>query len=222
MTNHEPWEYQAHVTDDWERDSMVVQVRQMHRGHTSAIGQVLEDRDGMPVMDFRRLTDAQHEGREHLIPTPGIRLRHDVAVAMARAILTEAGKDADEVERLKGQVENQRETIQNLSAALDEARAAVAYNAVQVEGMERLVETLTHSADREARSADHFHEMLEHQRREDRHEQDRRHHPSRVVDFDGAQRLAEAVTGAKSFQDSLAKVGEVFRGTKVTRSDLGL
>lgn len=183
--------YQVHVTDEWQTDTMVVQVRQVSETtqHTQAIGQVLEDRDGMPVMEFRPLNDDQHEGREHLIPTPGIRLRHDVAVAMARAILTDAGKDADEVERLKGTLDTVVADNAALSheVAAQQARGDDLQNQVNLQ--ERLIQTLEAAADREARVADHFNESLEHDRRDQRHEQARRHHPSGVVNTEGESPL---------------------------------
>lgn len=180
MTNHEPWEYQTHITDEWERDTMVVQVRQIHRGHTSAIGQVLEDRDGMAVMDFRRLPDT-YDGREHLEPTPGIRLRHDVAVSMARAILTEAGRDADRVEELERTLADVEMRAHESAVEVQRQMARADDLQNQVTLLERLVATTEAHADREARVADHFHESLEHQRRDDRHDQARRHHPAGAI-----------------------------------------
>jgi len=151
-TNTTPWEYEAHVTDEWQTDTMVVQVRQMHRGHTAAIGQVLEDRDGVPVMTFRRLPD-NYDGREHLVPTPGIRLPHDVAVKIARAILTDAGKDADEVERLKAELATLQQGYNALDGDLAMAQANVAFLSTQVEHLERLVEAKDAHLEREARVA---------------------------------------------------------------------
>lgn len=180
--------YQAHVTDEWQTDTMVIQVRRLaHNDTTQAVAYLAEDRDGMATVMWHHI-DMNRDGREHLDPTPGVRIPHDVAVAMARAILTEAGKDADEVERLKGQVENQRETIQNLGTALDAATAERDRLATQVEGMERLTQVLEHAADREARTATVFIRGLEMHQGTAEVEAERANHPARTIEFPDLQR----------------------------------
>lgn len=174
--------YEAHITDEWERDTAVIQVRKVtHTGHTIAVGQVAEDRDGMPFMYFQAMTPEQIDGREHLVPTPGIRLPHEVATLMARAILTDAGKDADEVERLKAQVEtmaevvsHQERTILGLEAERDTLRHVNDLQALLVEAKDAHLE-------REVRTANHFHTTVEHDRRAEDFTQAMVHHPARTV-----------------------------------------
>jgi hypothetical protein len=174
--------FQAHVTDEWETDTMVIQVRQLATNDTTqAIAYMAEDTDGMATLAWHQIDPRNYEGREHLVPTPGVRIRHDVAVAMARAILTDAGKDADEVERLKAEVadlEGDKAVLlrdcDTLTSQRDQARR-------EVEMLELLVEAKDAHLEREARTSDHFHESLEHERREQRHDQGRRHHPARRV-----------------------------------------
>lgn len=86
--------YEAHITDDWQRDSQVIQVRQIaDNGATSAIGQVLEDTDGVPVLQFKHLPPDYYRDQDFTLePTPGLRVRNDAAVAIARAILTGQGR----------------------------------------------------------------------------------------------------------------------------------
>lgn len=175
--------YQAHVTDEWQTDTMVVQVRQVTEGdHTMAIGQVLEDVDGMPVMQFQPYNPReQHYPADTMTPTPGIRIRHDVAVAMARAILTDAGKDADEVERLKGTLETVVADNAALSheVAAQQARGDDLQN--QVNALERLVEAKDAHLEREARVATLHVRVLEMGQADAEHEQAQRLHPARIL-----------------------------------------
>lgn len=175
-------DYQAHVTDEWERDTMVIQVRRLAtNGTTQAIAQVLEDTDGMPCIHWHQVDPNNYAGREHLVPTPGIRVPHDVAVAMARAILADAGKDADEVERLKGTLD----TVVTDNAALthevaaQQARGDDLQN--QVNALERLVEAKDAHLEREARVATLHVRVLEMGQADAEHEQAQRLHPARIL-----------------------------------------
>lgn len=178
------YRYQAHVTDEWQTDTMVVQVRMIGPAdHTMAIGQVIEDtKDGMPALTFQPLPDrAQESSQDHLAPTPGIRLRHDVAVAMARAILTEAGKDADEVERLNHLVVNLQGRIAALNGSIVSMEGTNARLAKEVEMLELLVEAKDAHLEREARLATLTIRDLERDATEDDVAQARRLHPARIL-----------------------------------------
>lgn len=145
--------YEAHVTDEWQTDTSVIQVRwNATNGNTQAIAYMAEDRDGMAALQWHHI-DPNTMGREHLDPTPGLRLPHDVAIAMARAILTEAGKDADEVERLKALTETLADECRTAQTALHAAGLQAGDLERQVEALERLVEAKDAHLEREARVA---------------------------------------------------------------------
>lgn len=89
--------YEAHATDEWQRDCLVLQVRQVtDTGYTMALGQVLEDLDEMPTLTFRPLAPGeQGDPTLHHVPTPGIRLHREAAIAMAQEVIRATGAPSD-------------------------------------------------------------------------------------------------------------------------------
>lgn len=173
--------FQAHVTDEWETDTMVIQVRQLATNDTTqAVAYLAEDRDGMATVMWHQI-DYRQDGREHLSPTPGLRVRHDVAVAMARAILTDAGKDADEVERLKAALEEAEDRAEALNRDAERQHAKAARLEREVEMLELLVEAKDAHLEREARTATVFVRGLEMHQGTAEVEAERANHPAQTL-----------------------------------------
>jgi hypothetical protein len=186
--------YEAHVTDEWQRDTMVIQTRRLaSNGNTQAIAYFAEDADGMATLSWHRIDPAKG-GQEHLVPTPGVRIPHDVAVAMARAILTDAGKDADEVERLKDLVDNLQGRITALGVTVEEVRAARDLYKREVEMLELLVEAKDAHLEREARTATVFVRGLEMTQGTAEVEAERANHPAYSATLEVTESEAQAIT----------------------------
>lgn len=190
--------YQAHVTDEWQRDTMVVQVRQLATNDTTqAIAYMAEDTDGMATLHWHPV-DPSRGGREHLDPTPGVRIPHDVAVAMARAILTDAGKDADEVERLRGNLEKAHAAIAAAERRITDVTAERDLAQAEVRSLELLVEAKDAHLEREARVATLHVRVLEMGQSDAEHEQARRHHPAMAIQ----DRVNGALAGMARVQET--------------------
>lgn len=157
--------YQAHATDEWQRDTLVIQVRRLaHNDTTNSIGQVLEDTDGIPTILFRPLHPAQERGGiRDMTPTPGIRLPREAAIALAQEVLKATGAPSDPSETADLQeaflLSQDRVTELEREAA---DHAASAYRlAMEVEHLERTLAATEAHLEREARTATVFVRGLE-------------------------------------------------------------
>lgn len=174
---HPTTDLTAHITDDWRRDALVIQVRGPQPHGTVALGYAMEDADGQPALVMLPLADDDMRTYGDLDPKPGIRLRYDMAVKIAQAVIahTKAPADPSEVARLEGELASLRAGYNTLDADLAMVAAERDAARDQVVALERLLEATTAHLEREARTADHFHRPVE-------MEQEKQAHPQVEVD----------------------------------------
>lgn len=167
-----PDDLQVFIQDDWQRDALVIQVRGPQPFGGVALGYAMEDMDGQPTLVMTPLTQDQVNAPHPPNPPSGLRMRHDMAVKVAQALIahTKAPADPSEVAELQVRVANQRETIRNMDAATERLTAERDAARAEVVSLERLLEATQAHLDREARTADHFHRPVE-------VEQERQAHP---------------------------------------------
>jgi hypothetical protein len=158
----------VHITDDWQRDSLVLQARQTQGedGPTVALAYAREDVDGTPVLTMQPLTLAEMNARgvTHTEGNvPGLRVRWDVAVAIAQAVIghTKAPADPSELQAVQNLYEATEARLDQTLADLE--RVTLERDAARdsVVHLERLVEAKEAHLEREARTADHFHRPVE-------------------------------------------------------------
>lgn len=147
--------YQAHATEEWQRDTLVIQVRRLaHNDTTNSIGQVLEDTDEVPTMLFRPLMPQQErDGIRDMTPTPGIRLPREAAIALAQEVLkaTGAPSDPSETAALQEAYLLSQDRVAELEREATEHAASAYRLAMEVEHLERLVAATEAHLEREAR-----------------------------------------------------------------------
>lgn len=209
-------QYETHVTDEWQRNTLVIQVRAItDRGHTHGVAQAVEDTDTMGTLRIHPLALDEHEGIQTVTPTPGLRLPWDMAVSIAQAVIAKTGAPADpgEAQTLKDEndalVADLRETDQELASVYGERDRWE----VLCIAKDEQIETLKAHLDREARTATHLHRTLETAQNETEWTQHQTHrtdamesHPSNNFPGVDGRSLQDKVN------ESLARVARAAKG----------
>lgn len=209
-------EYETHVTDEWQRNTLVIQVRAVtDRGHTHGVAQAVEDTDTMGTLRIHPLALDEHEGIQTVTPTPGLRLPWDMAVSIAQAVIakTKAPADPSQMADLQEQLADERdahlETEQELASVYGERDRWE----VLCIAKDEQIETLKAHLDREARTATHLHRTLEHGQNEAEWTQHQTHrtdamesHPSNNFPGVDGRSLQDKVN------ESLARVARAAQG----------
>lgn len=193
--------YEAHATDEWQRDTLVIQVRRVtDTGRTAALAQVLEDLDEMPAMMFEPYTEEQARGQESVCPTPGIRMPREAAIALAQEVIraTGAPSDPSEVARLQETVDQLTEERRVLLGDCDRLTAQRDMARRDVDMLELLVEARDAHLEREARLGTVFLRGLEMEQGKAEVAAERENHPARSIQDsinDSLTRVARTVKG---------------------------